>query len=376
MGKNSGLTASSLVGVALALVLSGCGAGETKTESASSDQTDACVEKAQAMVEKGRTPMEPDLGPAFDVAPLKGKTVWFISPDQAIPYVKAQSEAVQEAAEKAGVTLKIFDGKSTPSLFNQGLETAVSQGADGVLLNSIDPSLVPGPLDKAKAAGVPVVDMLVGLPSDPVPDGLATVITPDAVEVGNVVAADVLARTECDADTLHLSTTVFPFVAMQSKGVESTFKELCSWCKLETVTVDPTKLATTVGQQVTNALQRDPDINSIIPSFVALIPYVIPAVEAKGEEIPISSTSGTPADFDQIRDGETNANVTLPPAAYFGYLQFDAMLRAMADAPQGPNELPIQLIDESNVGESSELESLFPGLAGYQDEFAQVWGLS
>lgn len=368
----------------VALVTAACGSSSssstsssaTTATSASTGTSNACVQKAQAAVAQAAKPMQLTPGPALKGKSLAGKTIWFISPDQSIPYVAQQAAAVAQAASSLGITLKIFDGKSNPALFNQGFSTAVSQHAAGIMLNSTDPALVSGPLKQAMAAHIPVVDVLIGLPGQPQFPGVYITLRTNTPQIGATMTDVALANTSCKTSALILTTSLYPFDKYLSSGAQAEFKTKCPSCKVTVKSIDPTTVATTIGPLTTNALQTDPSINYMLPAYTGLIPYMLPAMAQLNKKIPIVSAAGVNADFDQVRAGTTSGNVALPPAGYFGYLQFDAILRAMLHLAPPNGTVPTQLIDKSNVGSNNSLSTLFPGIANYQSTYEKLWGAS
>src|ERR1700733_2724301 len=107
---------------------SGSGGNASTGSPAAAQQSSQCAQTAKAAVQpyeaapKYQVPAQ-----AINVKPLKGKTIWFISPDQPLSYPLSESQGIQAAGAAAGLHVKIFDGKSQPALFNQGLATAVAQ---------------------------------------------------------------------------------------------------------------------------------------------------------------------------------------------------------------------------------------------------------
>lgn len=352
------------------------GCGSTASGDANSGEkgdASACVEAAKEGVEQARTALEMDNpSEAVDASSLSGKSVWFISPTQASPYTAAQSKAIEKAAGSVDVDLKIFDGKGSPDLFNQGFSSALAEQADGVILNSIDPGLVNGPLGKARSSDVPVTDVLVGLPGETPAPGIYQYLSPDYVAMGKALADYALAKTGCDTNALVVTTSVYPFLEHVGKGLEDEYRKLCPDCELTVKSVDPTTIGTKLSPLVVNELTRNPKTNYIIAGYTGLIPYIIPAQKQMNKEIPIISTAGTDADFDEIRKGSLQvANVALAPADYVGYQQFDVMLRALAGLEAPTNAIPFQLVDETNIG--SDNSELFPGTEDFEATFEKLW---
>jgi ribose transport system substrate-binding protein len=357
---------------------SGSGGDASTASPAAAQQSSQCAQTAKAAVQpyeaapKYQVPAQ-----TINAKPLKGKTIWFISPDQSLSYPLSESQGIQAAGTAAGLHVKIFDGKSQPALFNQGLATAVAQHANGIILNSIDPSLVAGPLAAAKKAGIPVVDAYVG--SNPPaaadsPDVFANV-TNNFEQTGQIMADYLLSATNCKANVVLFTTSVYPSLQQMSTGISGEMSKVCPGCSLHSITFDPTTIATTVGPLVSNTVRRYPDTNYLIAGFDSLVPYAIPSLQQADNHSPILSEAGDEATYDRIRAGSQVADASLPYGPYAGWLQVDELLRGMAGAQPADDNEPTNIFTKANIGANNSLQVLYPGLVGYQNAFLKDWGL-
>lgn len=347
--------------------------GSSAAQSSPCVQTAADAVKPFEAAPKYQVPSE-----TINVKPLAGKTIWFISPDQSLAYPALEAKGIQAAGKAAGLNVKIFDGKSQPALFNQGVATAVAQHADGILLNAIDPSLVAAPLAKAKKAGIPVVDAYVG--SNPPaaadsPDLFANV-TNDFTQTGQIMADYVLSKTNCKANVVLFTTSVYPSLKAMSDGIKAEMSKLCPSCALHSITFDPTKIATSVGPLVSNTIRRYPHTNYLIAGFDSLVPFAIPALAQANNHSPILGEAGDEATFDRIRGGQQAADAPLPYGPYAGWLQVDELLRGMVGAQPVNDDEPTNIFSKDNIGPDNSLANLYPGLVGYENAFLKNWGLS
>lgn len=353
------------------------GAGETGSGQATAGAS-ACVTEAKSVATKYEQQVHTQVPAPVNAKSLSSKTIWFISPDQAIDYVSHESKGVQQAAAAIGMKVKIFDGKSQPNLFTQGVETAVAQHAAGIIMNSIPPELATGALKKAVAAHIPVIDAFIGndSPGTNLPQGIFAQVTNDYTQAGKIVADYVLAATGCHADALQFTASVYPTLLAMANGATAEFHRLCSACKISTVSVDPASTSTKVGPLVSAKIRRDPKINFLIAGFDDLITYAIPALRQSGNRSPIIGQAGNASNFDLIRSGgQQVADAAFPPGEYTGYLQVDELVRAMVGSTPVNDTIPLQLLTKQNVGHDNSLASVFPGLVGYQAAFAKAWGI-
>jgi ABC-type sugar transport system substrate-binding protein len=154
------------------VLLAACGgssnraAGGASSSASIRDSVNAtsCVTQVAALVKQEQAPM-PDITPTTKVkmSKLKGKTVWYISPDQATGYALSVSQGLSAAGQAAGVKIQIFDGKDEPTLFASGMQEAVAQHAAAIFLYGFNPALVPQGLLAAKKAHIPVITALTGV---------------------------------------------------------------------------------------------------------------------------------------------------------------------------------------------------------------------
>lgn len=71
----------------------------------------------------------PDLGPAIDVAPLRGKTIYSIPIDSKAEFYQAGEQAMKDVATKAGVDFVTFPSDGTQISYQQGINQAINAGA-------------------------------------------------------------------------------------------------------------------------------------------------------------------------------------------------------------------------------------------------------
>jgi ABC-type sugar transport system substrate-binding protein len=332
------------------------------------------VKEAKAGVDPARAPAKFVVPTAnVDMASNKGKTIWYISLTQAIPFIANISNAVKEAGAEAGMKVVVFDGKGDVGTWNQGVDQAVAQGADGIILQGIDPTLVKNGLAKAKAKNIPVIDSFNQNPDEVAP-GIAAHVTTDFTRDGKVMADYVLSKTNCDANVLVFTQSIFHLLVNMNEGIKSEFKRLCPECKLKFVEVDPAKMTTSLGPQTQVALRRDPKVNFIMAAYDGMASLQVPAMQGIGSKVPIISHDGAPQNLEYVRDGKLQvADLSFPPADYTGWAQVDQIGRAMqGDKPEGIS-VPVQLFDKDNV--PSDVTKAFPSFGDFRSAFKKVWAL-
>lgn len=377
-GRKIRLVYSALM--AVTMIMSACATNGNQDGGGGADSggDPACVSQASETVDGAKQLIEfvaPDEG--FDMASNEGKTIWTFPTSMQNEFMASIAKGVDKAGTSAGLNVEIWDGKDDVSVQNRGVSQAVAQGADGIILQSISPTVVSGPLEEAFDAGIPVIDLFNSNPDDPL-NGLFSHVTADFTKVGGVLASYVLADTECTANTLVLGTaTSFELLTHQLNGIRDTYESLCPDCKFAYHDLNSATLATDGPRTVQNLLRRDPEVDWVIAQFDFLAGLLVPAIQeiGMGDEVKVIGHDGLPANLEYVRQGDVqNVDVAFPPTEYLGYLLFDEIGRAMAGEDSGNVVVPSQLFDGENIAPTDD--ALFPEFGDYQSAFEELWGLS
>lgn len=365
-----------LAGV-VAVATTGCGSsgggGDDPTTDGHADASNSCATEATKLVEQERKPLPFKAPPgSVDMARMNGKTLWLVSITNT-PWVRQGTSGFMAAAKAVGASGKFFDAKGNITLANQGVATAVQQRAGGIVLLNVEPKNVAGQLEKAKAAGIPVIDVHVGDPDAPLAPGVFAHVTSDWTGIGKIFAHYMLAQTGCKLNALIISAKVIPILANAQKGTVAEIERLCPKCTTHTQWMDLSTIATSLGRLAQTALSRDPKINYVTPMADAFASLVEPGITQAGKQIPIISHDGTDAALKEVRAGNglLKATVAEPPPAFFGWAFVDQLGRAVAGQKSADWNLPNQIIDKTNIGKSDA--ELFLNYRGFEERFKQAW---
>jgi ribose transport system substrate-binding protein len=315
-----------------------------------------------------------------DAAKAKGKTVWMIQ-DTITPFVTQGTQAFQQAGQVAGVSTKVVNGNGVIPQIEQGVSEAIAQKAGGIVLFAVNVSTIAAQLKAAKAAGIPVVDLVEGEPAseNPATEGIYGHVSEDATLNGTIAADWMLDYTGCHLDAAILGAQVVTPHALAAAGAQAEIAKLCgSSCKSQFINLDLSELVTETQQEAQQVLRRDPGINVMYPEFDAAVPYVVAGLSQAGgaTKVKLISADGTPQSIAYIRSGTSPqiADCSPPPAGFVGWDAMDQILRGMAKVAPASGVLPVQLLTTSNIGTTGT--NLFPNFNGYQAKFKQLWGLS
>lgn len=261
--------------VLAALALAACGGSEDggTGERASSGDVARYERQLQALY-KG-TYEEPSGGP---VTPPPGKKVWVISTGQTIETAVNAAAAMEEAGQTLGWEVTTFDGKFDSARQIGGIEQALADGADGIVLLYVDCAPVKAGLQQARAAGVAVV----GIESkdcDPALEnhvvryaGDQDFVTWVSHGFGGTQAKWVIAKTKAEAKTIvTVQTDLYTTAVTYEPGITDEFAR-CGSCEIvDTVEFVGDEFGPPLQQKIEQSLNQHPEANSFIAAYDAVL---------------------------------------------------------------------------------------------------------
>lgn len=372
--------------VILATVVAACGSssgsstsGEGSSGSAkqsSGGNVEPAASKSEAggtgtfgsMAAKYKQPITEFPGPTEPVKPPTGKKIVAITcSTQGIGCVRA-AQGATEAGKVLGWAVKTVDGQGTPSAWNAAILNAISSHADGIILAAVPPPLVGDALSKAKAAGIPVVEVFETAPSN-----LAFAsVNFDHHEQGEAIADWVANDSEESAQVLVVEDTEFETLTERVKGFEEGLAK-CDGCNVvETVNSQIGTMANTVPSAVASALSSHPEINYVVSPFDSNAIFASQGVQQAGKEgqVKVVGYEGDPQAVSTIREGGIEVATAADPAEWMGWQADDELARAMTGQKAEETPVPWKVIDATNLPKSNT----WTGDIDYQSEFEQLWG--
>ena len=144
--------------------------------------------------------------------------ITIVTPYMAEPGTQYYVEAFQEVAKTNGWTVNVVDTKGDIAGVISGIENAVNQKVDAIILNA-NPAQVAAGLETAKKAGVPVFGMDAGM--DPL---LVANITSNGYEMAAVTATYVVNRIGGKGGVVEFVFDAFPPVQVRDVIADAIFK--------------------------------------------------------------------------------------------------------------------------------------------------------
>lgn len=377
--RRSGAVAA--VVAAGSLALAACGSSDSSSTSTSaaapsgttaSGANDALAE-AKQVVEQFSSPVTWP-GPDDPVTPPTGKKItMIICGSQGITCVRV-GNGVKAAGEALGYDVKVVDGRSDPTVWNQAIKSAVADKADGIALAAVPPAVVAGAIKSAKAAGIPVA---AGLSTA----GDAQVkANPNRTDSARAQAAYTAVDSDGKAKVLLIRDDEFPETKQAADEYQTQLQQLCPDCEVAASTDFTLALAAQrLAGKVTQALRNNPDINYIATPFDTVNVFVqqgIAQAQKKGK-VKIVGVGGDPPSVDAIKAGDEVASVG-EPGEWVGWDLVDGLTRIFA----GQDVPPLDKETDSNydvpqryITADTELDPQgWQGGFDYQAKYKQLWG--
>jgi ribose transport system substrate-binding protein len=378
-----------MVGViAGAIVLAGCSSSESDGSASSSDQpisSDADIEGAQTQLAEYSGPYEWQApGPEFDASSARGKKVVYIPLDNKIPIFSVIYGELKEGLAKVGAEADICDGKGVPNQWASCIDDAAGRGADVIIIDSIPVSSVKASTDKARAAGVKIIDGNNGDPEN-VPDGADARVSFQYSLSGRLVSDWIIQDSGGNANVLIIQSPESGNVPdLVDGGYVAELEEKCPSCKYKVVDVAIADWATKLQSTVQSQLAADPTIDYVVPIYDGATTYVVPGIQAAGakDRVKVATFNANLDPMKKMAAGDSIFVEVGSHNAYEGWAYADQSLRLITGEEPVENEfVPARVFTRENVGEltltpEAEKSGEWFGDDSYKENYAALWGAS
>ncbi len=318
-------------------------------------------------------------GPAFDArAKAGGKTLFVIPASSEVPFVATINNHMTRIARSLGVRVKTWQNQGQPSQWVQGMNAAIAQKANAiVLLAGNDPAALQPQIKAAKAKGIPTIVAHLydeHQPSAPNVGGLVNIPYKIA---GELIADQAIVDTKGQANALVVTINQVKSTVPMVAGIRGEFAKYCRGCKLSFTDVTIPEIATKIQPNVQAALTRDPSINYVICLYdSAEVPFAAAAIRAAGRvgKVKISTFNGTPEILKMVKQGDIVAMDVGENLEWIAYAVVDQSLRIMGGLkPVKSEHVPVRVFDKSNIAQAGPS---FTGGWGtsYVSGYKKLWG--
>ena len=313
-------------------------------------------------------------GPNDSVEAPAGKTLTvIICGSQGITCVRV-GNGVKAAGQALGYTVKVVDGRSDPTVWNQAIKAAIAEKTDGIALAAIPPVVVSDAVASAKKAGIPVAA------------GLSTAgdvevkANPSRPDVARANAAYLAVASKGKAKVLSIRDDEFPETKFTADQLGKDLASVCAGCKISKEIDFTLALASQrLASKVTQALRNDPSIDYITTPFDTVNVFVQQGIAAAGRKgkVEIVGVGGDPPSVDAIKAGDEVASLGTP-AEWLGWMLVDGLVRVFAGAQVPPLDKEIDTnyeVPQRFITADTELDPAgWQGGFDYQSKFKELWG--
>jgi ribose transport system substrate-binding protein len=372
------VVAATALGVGLLTACSHVGADTgnagTKTTGQTANQKAAAAKIAAASGKPTFT-----ANPSFDMGSLKGKKVLILTSTNAVPFVANIAKGAAEAAAAVGWTTTSVDGKGSVTEWSRVVSQAVSQKVDGIITVGASPSQFKPAVASAKAAGIPLVDVLTAdQEKDPLIDGTFSHVSISFYDSGALQADYVIANGAPDAHVLVLGDNEFPGEVTRVQGMKDEFAKLCPKCSVTVQDTQVANLGTTLQTTTQTLLRRDPKIKWVMPTYDGQGLYVVAGIKAAGlaSTVKVVGSDAVASNLDLIKKGDVQVADVGEPDIQSGWAGVDMLGRALAgQSPVKPN-IPLRVFTKDNLEgvDTADTGALFGDT--FRADYKKVWGIS
>jgi len=375
-----------VIAVAL-LALAGTTAAAAPNHAAATPSSAATLASVKAILDQYSKPVEFHApGPPVNAKAVKGKKIFFLAVSTQLPFVQLLINGVKSGAAAAGLQVEIGDAQYQTTEAVRLVNQAVSEKVGAIVNFGYSTDSLSGPLQAAKAAGIPIINAFYGDPSVPTKAQTAQWNLKANSTYCYSCAAALVADWAIYATKLklHAMMTWDP-TAPSSAALKRGFaREIAKWCPktcsasyVSTTGADTFALTTAAAA---NAV-RDPATNFIFPQYDGFIAAVLPPIMAANAQnrVMVGSDNADIAQMQQMAAG-TPVKVDIgSPVAWSGWAVVDQSLRAMTGMPPSPDEhLPLRVFDAVNVHKVNLKadEGTWYGPIDYRLSYKRLWGVA
>jgi ribose transport system substrate-binding protein len=279
-------------------------------------------------------PVYEDPGPPVDLSSLAGQKVMVIPTASQLPVCDQIGKDIAELAEEVGMTGTYFENSGGPQGWIPGMQQAVSQDYDAiVLVCGIDPNLITPQVQAATDAGIAVIDSGLFDTEDGGTDPLVTAQTniPNAESIRRSVDVAFLDNGEEPFDVVMVTSDEVPAGVKMEEAIRDEFATYCPGCEIQKVNVAIPDWGTKIQGEVSSALLANPDIKAVIPIFDGMVPPAGAAVTASGRDdvFLYGCYGGTPAYISEMGESIPMRSDTGPTHLWRAYATADQMFRVL-----------------------------------------------
>jgi ribose transport system substrate-binding protein len=278
-------------------------------------------------------------------------------------------------AAKAAAAVLGYSFKSCTSATPDGTSLCFDEAIDAkpnVILTAGTSQIANGQdWAKVKAAGIPMIAAFAGDPQRS-PD-LAAEIAGGAhcYDAGVDLADGIIAGSDGKANIVLFNETSFACNVATTQGFQAEISK-CTTCKTKLSPYSVSTMSTTFPQQITAAIEQNPQANWMASTFDTGSQLVSAGVRQSGRtNIQVGGVYGFSPNLADVRNGSQAFDI-MHGHSEWGWMAVDAAARIVA-GQKIPYNLEPTLFDYTKQTESL-VGNFYDGPKNYQEQFKALWG--
>jgi len=317
----------------------------------------------------------------------RGEKIWIISCDQTLVGCSLPAQSTQQAAKVVGWKVTIFDGKSNPALYAQGVNQAIAAHADAIILDSTDCNFVKAPLEQARMQHIVIFGYDVIDCSDPGAGGGPRLLDFTALpkryktypqfirDWGRMKADYVIAKTNGHAKVITFSERDILSINYEGQAIRSELGK-CSGCKI-VANVDFTLADYAndgVFKKFQTALTEHPEANAVAALYdVQVLAAIAPALQAadRVRNFVVAGGEGYPANLQLIRADKGQTSAFAIDITDVGYTIVDNLIRLFAHKKTVDEAVAVLLVDKQH--NLNRIGKYYNGFFPYAKYYTALW---
>jgi len=324
--------------------------------SASSPGIDPGIDQGAALAQAYKGTFMPP--PASGPKAVKGKTVWWVSCGEAYVGCQIPSRGFKEAAQLMGWNVQVKDGAANADTASAIIRSAIGAKVDAVIVDAFDCPSIKGALEAAKAAKLPVGEIISADCDDPsfgaggqplfafTPKVLGNT-SPLAywAQWSQARAKYVAAKVGSDAQVVLLGEASYANQIAQNQAFAQQFKTSCSGCTLKSAPWTFAQVPSPATQNWQTAIASNPKAKAIAFSVDSAMGLgLLTAIKGSGRSgdqgLIIGGGEGLPDNIALVREGKYQTFATAMSYDWFAWSAADDLNRLLAG--ENPSTFPEQ----------------------------------
>lgn len=330
--------------------------------------------EAKALVAKYNTPQPSTWeGPTSAPKPKPGMTIAVVSSAQVVEGSKRLSAGALAGAKALGWKVIFCDGKGEPAVQQQCTQSALQQGAKGIIWSAVDPTAAGAALAEARKANVPVVTTYdYGGSSAPLPAGVIADVSTDQCLAGKLNAAYMIANSPDGKPKVAMVTgNEYPIVKVRAECSKKAFEEAGADI-VSSQEIRAAEVATTATSMASALLQQHPagQLDYIWAPYDAAGLFLANGIESSGRsDVKVVGFDANAPNIQLIAKGGGEAATVASVLEWAGWGAVDELVRSFDGAPLVKSYgISQQLYTKANASHPATP-------LNYEAKFREIWGL-